>query len=131
MDTRLHPRSEAELKVICRIADCNEVTFALADTKSFEINALDISEGGLGVETKHFLPTGLILELDIDGRYLELSGNIKTKAEVRNCYSIKGARRGYRGGFKFLDISDADRKSIAQYVALHERREYPRIKLAD
>ena len=79
--------------------------------------------------SKYFLPRGLIIELDIDGKPFGLDRNIKTKGEVRYCRIMKSFEN--RCGVKFLGLPEADRKSIAEFVATFERREFPRVKLAE
>jgi c-di-GMP-binding flagellar brake protein YcgR len=129
METRSAPRVAIELKVVCHIDESQKNKFMLASGKSFEVRVLDISELGLGMVSKYFLPRGLILELDIDGKPFGLDINIKTKGEMRYCRITKSFEN--RCGVKFLGMSDADRKSIAKFVATFERREFPRVKLAE
>ena len=129
METRITPRLNISLKVETKISAESGQGFALAGGSSFTVEAVDISELGLGIIFKCFLPKGLILELSINGEPFGLNEVIKIKGEVRHCRFLKDV--GYRCGIKFLSISEVYRKAIAKFIEECERRKAPRIKLSD
>jgi len=129
METRIVARVDIDLRILFRLPEGPTQQFALAAGKSFEANALDISVLGIGVLSRYFLPHGLILDLEIDGKLLGLNEVIKVKGEIRYCRYLKDV--GYRCGIKFLDLSEDYQKAITKFISTSERRGEPRIKLAE
>jgi len=128
METRLARRLNISLKVTLRVEEDLKQKFALADGNCFEADVLDISKTGLGIFSKYFIPKGLIVILEIPGDIFKLKEKITLKAEVRYCKFIKSSQ--YRCGIKFLDISDKYKDTIADFIAAHEKRKEPRLKLS-
>ena len=129
METRLAPRLNIDLKIISKLDDEYQQKFSLASGNKFEVRTLDISELGVGILSKYFIPKGVVLDLDIEGKPLGLDRDISTKGEVRYCKFVRNL--GYKCGIKFLNISQPDRKAIAYFISTYERRRASRVKLAD
>jgi len=128
METRSSSRIEVKLKVVCRIHENFCQQFGLVCGDVFELAAADISEAGIGVISKYFLPKGLILNLEITG--IPFNEEVmKIAGEIRYCIFKKNS--GYRCGIKFLDIKEEYRKNIAKLVQTFEQRKFPRIRLSD
>ena len=129
METRKASRINIDLKVISRIDEDAQQKFGLVCGKTCEINVVDISEGGVGILSKFFLPKGLIIKLEIEGAVFNLKEIMKIKGEIRYCKYTKDL--GYQCGVKFLNLSDVYRETVSQFISMHERRRTPRIKLAE
>lgn len=129
METRSSSRVGVKLKVVCRIHENFRQKFGLTCGDVFELIAVDISEVGIGVISKYFLPKGLILELEIGGISFGIEKIMKIKGEIRYCIYKKNS--GYKCGIKFLDILDEYRNNIAKLVSTYERREFPRVKISE
>jgi c-di-GMP-binding flagellar brake protein YcgR len=129
MDTRIAPRINITFKVITKVAEEAKQKFKLAAGKEFEIQAVDINKGGIGFNSKFFLPQGLIIELDIEGKPFGLGENMKLKGEVRYCKFSRAS--GYKCGVKFMDLPENYQKAVADFISAYEKREHPRLKLSD
>lgn len=129
METRGAKRVNINLKVISKPAEEFREQFKLSMDKEFVAKALDISELGIGLLSKYFLPAGLILEMEIEGAPFELAQNMKIKGEIRHCKFIRSS--GYQCGIKFIDIPEEYKKAIAHFIAENERRQAPRLKLSE
>ncbi len=129
METRIALRIDIDLKVVSKIDEGYQQKFGLACGKNFEVKGMDVSELGVGVLSKYFLPKGLIIEAEIDGAFFGLNETMKIKGEVRHCQYIRNL--GYKCGLKFLNLPDTYRKAIAQTILTYERRKAPRVRLAD
>lgn len=129
METRKAPRINIDLKVISRIDEDAQQKFGLVCGEIFEVNVVDITESGVGILSKFFLPKGLIVKLEIEGAVFNLKEIMKIKGEIRYCNYIKDL--GYRCGVKFLNVPDIYREAISRFISSYERRKAPRIKLAE
>lgn len=129
METRIALRIDIDLKVVSKIDEDYQQKFGLVCGKTFEVKGMDVSELGVGILSKYFLPKGLIIEAEIDGAFFGLSEIMKIKGEVRHCRYIRNL--GYRCGLKFLNLPDTYRKAIVQTILVQERRKAPRVRLAD
>ena len=129
METRLTPRLYINFKILSRIDRESQTKFSLVKGDNFEVDILDISVGGIGVFSKYFLPRGLRLELQLEGKHFGLGEPIKIKGEVRYCNYAKAS--GYRCGVKFIDLPTEYKKKIANFIATYDRRAEPRYKLSD
>ncbi|MDD5565489.1 MAG: PilZ domain-containing protein [Candidatus Omnitrophica bacterium] len=128
METRLAPRVNIDLRVVCSTEELHQQKFCLAGGNKFEVKLLDISVLGIGFLTKYFLPKGLIIDTEMDGACFGLQEVMTIKGEIRHCNYIRGM--GYRCGIKFLNISNKYKDAIIQFIAANERRKEPRIKLS-
>lgn len=129
METRSAPRVSINLGVISRIDDKNGQKFSLSKGNIFEVKVVDISVSGVGIVSKYFLPKGLSIELEIDGKPFGLDEAMKIKGEIRYCNYIKAC--GYRCGVKFINILGNYAAKIAELIATYERRKEPRLKLPE
>jgi hypothetical protein len=129
METRYAPRVRLDLKVLSRVSDEDGQKFLLSKGNTFEIEIADISTLGVGIISRFFLPKGLRIELEIDGKPFGLDNSMKIKGEVRYCNYIKSSR--YRCGIKFIDISSQYLNKIKDFIATYEKREEPRLKLSE
>lgn len=129
METRLTPRVQLELKIIVQIDEETQQKFHLAKGNTFGVDILDISIGGIGVFSKYFLPKGLLLEVQIEGKPFGLDEPMKIKSRVCYCNYIKSSR--YRCGIMFIDIPDDYKNNIAVFIRTYERRKEPRVKLSE
>ncbi|MBP7089158.1 MAG: PilZ domain-containing protein [Candidatus Omnitrophica bacterium] len=129
METRLTHRLDLRLKVTLGVDEEFKNKFVLADGNNFEAEALDISVSGIGIISKYYIPTGLIVILEIPGKIFGLKDNIKTKAEIRYCKFIKSCE--YRCGIKFLDMSEEYKNAIVKFISIYEKRKEPRLKLSE
>ncbi|MFH1504327.1 MAG: PilZ domain-containing protein [Candidatus Omnitrophota bacterium] len=129
METRRQPRVNVSLKVITEVAKSSTQKFSLAGGKSFDVKGVDISVSGVGVISKHFLPKGLIIELEIEGLAFGLREAIRVKARVCYCRYLKSFE--YRCGMEFIDISPKYKDAIGKFISAHERRKDPRLKLSE
>jgi len=91
--------------------------------------AFDISPGGMGIISKHFLPTGLRIEIAFSGTILGLKKIIRRKGEVRYCSRIKQAN--YRCGIKFIDLLSSYSSKFNEFKLAYEKRKEPRITLSE
>jgi len=126
-ESRLHPRVIFDAKI-----SSIKVSEKMRDSvnlikEEFSGQAIDISLGGIGIYSEYYLPTGLLLELKIDGSVLGIQRQLEIKAEVRYCNFI--TQRKYRCGLKFVDLSKEDKAILAEFVKNAEKRKCPRIKL--
>ena len=129
METRIAPRIPVDLTVVSQIDRRFKQDFSLAEGDRFRVLALDVSVGGIGILSKYFLPTGLRIILAFPGKTFGFGNIIKTNGEIRYCKFIK--QSGYRCGIKFIELPILYRKEIAKFVAKHEKREEPRVVLAE
>lgn len=129
METRIALRINIDLKVVSKIGEESQQKFGLVCGKTFEVKGTDVSELGVGIISKYFLPKGLIIEAEMEGAFFGMNEIMKIKGEVRHCQYIRNL--GYKCGLRFLNLSDAYRKAIVQTILAYERRKSPRVKLAD
>ncbi|RJP29487.1 MAG: PilZ domain-containing protein [Candidatus Omnitrophota bacterium] len=129
METRITPRVDINITIISTIPADQQQKFALTCGSRFEAHALDISEMGIGIVSKYYLPKKLIIEMEIDGTLFGLKDKMITMGEIRYCAFVRTL--GYRCGIKFVDPPEEYRKAIAKFVSLYERRKEPRVRLAD
>lgn len=129
METRITGRVGINLKIASSLDAEAGQKFSLAKGNIFEVEGIDISLGGLGVNSNYFLPKGLRIILEIKGELFGLKAPLKIKGEVCYCKFIKGSQ--YRCGIKFVDLPQEYKDKISNFVATFERRSEPRLKLAD
>lgn len=129
MNTRKKPRTQLDIKVVLSIDEKSKEVFSLAQGKPVEATTIDISSLGMGVVTKYYLPKGLIMDLEIEGKSFGSKKSIKVKGEIRYC--MYTGISGYRAGIKFINILGEDQDKISKFVEIYERRRSPRVKLSD
>jgi c-di-GMP-binding flagellar brake protein YcgR len=128
-ETRKSPRSKIDLKVQCEIPEGDKQTFSLVSDNGCEMIATDIGGSGMGLVSEYFFPRGLIIQLKIEGKEFGLKENMVIKAKV--CHSRHQGIQSYVCGVEFIDLSPQYKQAIAEFMAQHERRKFPRIQLAD
>ena len=129
METRKQPRTRISLKVTSKIDEESGQKFSLAGSKTFEADTIDISILGMAILTKYYLPKGLRIELEIDGKPFGLKKSMKIKGEIRYCIYFSASL--YRCGVKFINILSEYKNKIAKFIDIYERRKAPRVKLSD
>ena len=126
-ESRLHPRVIVNAKISSiKVSEKMRDTVNLVKEEFFG-QAIDISIGGIGIYIEYYLPTGVHLDLQVEGSPLGAQRPLNIKGEVRYCNFI--AQHKYRCGLKFIEISKEDRDVIAEFVKNAERRKFPRVKL--
>lgn len=105
LERRRHPRHLPK----------RDITGKVKSTMEFRV--VDISEGGVLVETRLGLPPATVCELKVAS-----SGNEFTiKAEVRRCRAEltktdSGCRVAYRSGLEFVDLDDDRMSGVRQLI---------------
>ncbi len=121
METRFFPRVEVQFKLSVMLDESPEQVIALDGGKYFEVEATNISQGGLGlIIKKYYLPKGTCIELTMDGTPLDIKKEMKFKAEVRYCNNIKF--NIYRCGVKFIDMPEEYKSAVKKFVVLHTKK---------
>lgn len=92
--------------------------------------AFDLSSGGIGIISKHFLPIGLRIQIAFSGRMLGLNKYLRLKGEVRYCSSCS-KQRNFRCGIKFINPPESYSAKFKEFRLSFEKRQYPRIRLSD
>ncbi len=129
METRKKPRYKVNLDVTLGIDKAAKQKFALAVDKTFKVETDDISVLGIGIFSKHFLPKGLRIDLQIDGKPFGLKKIMNIKGEIR--YSVYIKTSVYRCGIQFSNLDPEYSEKIAKFITRYERRKAPRLKLSD
>ena len=129
MDTRFINRVNLDLKVLLKIEDDEEQQVALVGGNKIEANVFDVSVSGIGLGIKHFIPKGLIVSMEIDGTPFGLEGVVKVKGEICYCNYVQASL--YKCGIRFVDVPKQFTKAINDLVTKHERRQDPRVELAE
>lgn len=85
---------------------------------TIDFKVVDISEGGVLVETKLGLPPSAVCELKVSSFGTEFI----LKAEVRRCraqltQTDAGCRVAYRSGLEFVDVDDDRASGIRQLIS--------------
>jgi len=91
-----------------------EKIFSLSIGNIFEVNLISISILGVSMYSKYYLPKGLQVALEIDGKPFGLEGTMNLKGEIRYCKQVSYSK--YNCGVKFLNISNKYKKRIADFV---------------
>ena len=129
MDTRFTSRVNLDLKIILKIEDDDKQKIALVGGNKLEAGVFDISISGIGLGIKHFIPKGLIVSMEIDGAPFGLDEVVNVKGEI--CYCNYEQAALYKCGIRFVDIPEKYLSAIANFVSTHERRNDPRVELAE
>lgn len=129
METRGAKRVDVNLKIASRVDNQGEHKFTISQGDTFEVEVVDISVSGIGIFSKYFLPKGLVLDIEIDGKIFGGSEIMKMKGELRYCRSVKLSK--YRCGIKFVDPPQEYVKLLADFISKNERRQEPRIKIGE
>jgi len=104
-ERRRHPRSQPT----------RDITGKVKSTMDFRV--VDISEGGLQVETRLGLPPATTCELKVSS----FGTDFTIKAEVRRCRAQltktdSGCKVAYRSGLEFVDLDQAGISTIRQLI---------------
>jgi len=97
--------------------------------KSCRETAFDISSGGIGIISKHFLPIGSRIEVAFSGEILGLKKYFRLKGEVRYCSALK--QRNFRCGIKFINPPELYSAKFNDFKLASEKRHDPRMYLSD
>lgn len=100
--------------------------------KTVSSKLLDLSIGGCALESSHFLPVGVKLNIFLDRSLLSQSAD---KPKKKNMSRITGVvrtsrqlpSRKYRLGVQFEKVSAEDNRLIRAFIDKHERREEKRV----
>ena len=120
METRLHPRINAVIRISSEIAKKPGQHIKLDSNNAFEASAFDISETGIGLKIKkYYLPKGLAINLSVDGAVFGLKKPIKIGGEI--CYCTYIDNNTYKCGVKFVDMSERHRKVISKFISANSK----------
>jgi hypothetical protein len=105
-ERRRHPRHQPSY----------DITGKVKSTMDFRV--VDISEGGIQVETRLGLPPATICELKVSS----FGSEFVFKAEVRRCRAQlsktdAGCKVAYRSGLEFVDLDQNRRTTIRQLIS--------------
>ena len=128
METRLGPRVKIDIKIISKFDTDLKQQVSLVGGNCFEGHGCNISTIGIGTFTKHFLPKGLILQMEIEGTPFGLTKPMKIKGEIRHCEYITKAK--YKCGIKFLNLPKEYREAIKNLISAYEKRKKTRLNLS-
>lgn len=82
---------------------------------SFACRSLDISEGGIYVLTDHAMAVGSVVKVTLD------TGKEKVDIKAR----VKHAAEGLGIGLMFIDLNDALKKKIKEFVQETKNKDLP------
>ena len=126
-DRRKHKRAEDVFIVTYRLRSPFEVA-VVAGTREYAAVAMDISEGGIGIDVAQEIPAGtqVLLKFNIVNE-LSASEQHRQRAfslggESRYCRLMK--KESYRAGILFKDASAEDRAFISAYVLDQALKKY-------
>ncbi len=122
-------RIPIDLKVAWKVDKKLGQPYQLGIKSACRDKAFDISSGGMGIISKHFLPTGLRIEIAFSGTTLGLKSFLRLKGEVRYCSCIK--QSNFRCGIKFIDPPASYSAKFNEFKSVYEKRKDPRITLAE
>jgi c-di-GMP-binding flagellar brake protein YcgR len=91
------PRQRVRFPVSCEVAG-----------KIFEMQAANISRGGIMLLAPELLPVGTMAKLTFD---LEGRGRIEVKGMIRHAVMEKGC------GVEFVEVQAADQQRLSEYLA--------------
>lgn len=128
-ETRLGPRLDLKLKVVSKIDEAADQGLSLAKGNRFGAAAFDVSTRGMGIVVENLLPSGLVIEMEMDGTAFGLKEKMRITGEIRYCKYVRPHR--YKCGVKFLDLSESYLKAINHFVTTYERRKGARLNLSD
>lgn len=114
METRFKHRIKVTLRIVSEIDKHFREKIVLAKGSRFETTICDITATGAGMIVKHYLPKGLVIDLEIRGALFGLRKVMKVKGEVCYCKQVKF--RTYRCGVEFLDMPQEYKEAIAKFV---------------
>lgn len=105
LERRRHPRHQPD----------REITGKVKSTMDFRV--VDISEGGLQVETRLGLPPASRCELKVSS----FGSDCTFKAEVRRCRAQltktdAGCKVAYRSGLEFVDMTEKNMSALRQLI---------------
>lgn len=98
-----------------RIQPAHEIAGKVKSTMDFHV--VDISEGGVLVETAVGLPPATVCELKVTA----LNDEVNLKAEVRRCRAQLSKSDGkcsvaYRSGLEFVNMNDHQREAVHRLI---------------
>ena len=130
-NSRKHFRVQFDTQAAFRVNRFSKKELRLKE-KTISTHLLDLSAGGCALESPHFAPTGIKLNVFLDrNQLLPPAETPKKKNIIRIVGVIRTSRQlpnhKYRFGIQFERISAADVQIIRNFVELHERREEKRI----
>ena len=101
MENRVFKRSTLDKKIFVEIDNDPNQSYHTRDGDLLDANSADISEGGISLKSRYYLPKGLRVDVKMQGVGFGLSEIINLDAEIRYCE--QEASHEYRCGLKFLD----------------------------
>ena len=129
LETRSHKRYEFSIEVELVFKDEAIKSRFQKQEPRLKGAMLDISKGGLGFNTKYFVPKGAVIDvffkLPIEND--KMSSEIKAEAQI--CSVIPWKSSLNRVGVKFLNVEEKSKKSITEFVEQNERRKEPRLDI--
>lgn len=114
IETRLAKRARIDLKIATRIDKEMAKNFSLSIGGLFDIDLVSISILGVSGFSKYYLPKGLQVELEMDGKPFGLEGMMNLKGEVRYCKQTSFSK--YNCGIKFINLPNKIKKKISEFV---------------
>jgi len=129
MDTRFSRRIELLVEVDAEINGSAGQKISLASGNKFHAKVVDISESGIGMIIKSYLPKGVIIKLKIGGAPFNINTDIEVKGEI--CYCRNVDKDTYRCGLKFLNLPEEWRAAIAQFISMYDRRKEQRFDVSE
>ncbi len=117
-DKRKFKRVEASFSVVYTVEAPYELRMRIG--RDVEGIANDLSQGGLSLMTNHQIPAGALLQI----KFRLLNNSAISEADRSRKFQLQGEARhnsfskenGYRVGIRFLNVSEADRDFVANYV---------------
>ena len=101
MENRIAKRADIKKRVFVEIDTDREQPFYLRDGNLFAADSADISSYGIAIQSRYFLPKGLVVDLKVHGTDFDLSEVISLEGEVRYCNYKHDD--GYRCGLKLTN----------------------------
>ena len=114
MENRVFPRSRLDQKIFVEVDKDPNQSYHTRDGNLFDTDSADISESGVSLKSRYYLPKGLRLDVKMQGADFGLSEIINLDGEIRYCKQ-EGTHE-YRCGLKFLDPSQRYEEVFGNFV---------------
>ncbi len=106
-------------KVPLRIDEEEGHKFALSIGNVFEVEITSISVLGVSMFSAYFLPKGLQVVFEMNGKPFGLNSPIDIKGEIRYCRQTEGSR--CKCGVKFLGLEARLKGKIANFISAKKK----------